>query len=94
MELVFEWDEEKANGNVAKHGIVFAEARTVFNDPFSVTVFDPHSSAEEERWVDIGLSVEGRLLVVWYTERRERIRIIGCRKATRAEERAYSHERG
>jgi uncharacterized protein len=93
MDLVFEWDEEKASRNEAKHGINFEEAKTVFNDPFSMTVCDPDHSVEEERWVDIGLSAEGRLLVVWYTERGERIRIIGCRKATRVEERAYTNER-
>ncbi len=82
MALVFEWDEEKASRNKAKHGITFDEAKTVFNDPFSMTVSDPDHSAEEERWVDIGLS-----------ERGEKIRIIGSRKATRAEERAYANER-
>ena len=93
MDLVFEWDEEKASRNKAKHGITFEEAKTVFNDPFSMTVSDPDHSDEEERWVDIGLSAEGRLLVVWYTERGEMIRIIGSRKATKAEERTYANER-
>ena len=93
MDLVFEWDEEKASGNEAKHGITFEEAKTVFNDPFAMTVSDPDHSDEEERWLDIGLSAEGRLLVVWYTERSERIRIIGCRTATKSEERAHAHER-
>ena len=93
MDLVFEWDEAKADCNKAKHGITFEEAKTVFNDPFSMTVSDPDHSDQEERWVDIGLSAEGRLLVVWYTERGEKIRIIGSRKATRGEERAYANER-
>jgi uncharacterized DUF497 family protein len=93
MDLAFEWDEEKANRNDAKHGVTFEEAKTVFNDPFAITVPDPDHSDEEERWLDIGLSAQGRLLVVWYTERSERIRIIGSRKATKAEERAYAHER-
>jgi len=93
MSLVFEWDEEKATRNEAKHGVTFEEAKTVFNDPFSVTISDPDHSDEEERWLDIGLSAEGRLLVVWYTERGERIRIIGSRKATKNEARAYAHER-
>jgi uncharacterized DUF497 family protein len=93
MDLLFEWDEEKANRNEAKHGVTFEEAKTIFNDPFAMTVSDPDHSDEEERWVDIGLSAEGRLLVVWYTERSEKIRIIGSRRATKAEERVCAHER-
>ncbi|MDA1055820.1 MAG: BrnT family toxin [Planctomycetota bacterium] len=93
MDLVFEWDEEKANRNETKHGVTFEEAKTIFNDPFSMTIPDPDHAEEEERWLDIGLSADGRLLVVWYTERNERIRIIGSRKATKSEERAYAHER-
>ena len=93
MGLVFEWDEEKASRNEAKHGVTFEEVKTIFNDPFALTVSDPDHSDEEERWLDIGLSAEGRLLVVWYTERSERIRIIGSRKATKAEERGYADER-
>ena len=93
MNLVFEWHEKKAKRNEAKHGVTFDEAKTIFNDPFAMTVSDPDHSDEEERWLDIGLSAEGRLLVVWYTERSERIRIIGSRRATKAEERAYAHER-
>ena len=93
MSLEFEWEEEKSRTNQAKHGVTFEEAKTVFNDPFTLTISDPDHSNEEERWLDIGLSAEGRLLVVWYTERGERIRIIGCRKATKKEEGAYAHER-
>ena len=93
MDLVFEWDEEKAKRNEVKHGVTFDETKTIFNDPFAITVSDPDHSDEEERWLDIGLSAEGRLLVVWYTERSERIRIIGSRKATKSAERAYTHER-
>ena len=93
MDLVFEWDEEKAKRNEANHGVTFEEAKTIFNDPFAMTVPDPEHSDEEERWLDVGLSARGRLLVVWYTERRERIRIVGSRKATKAEERTYAHER-
>ena len=93
MDLVFEWDEEKASRNETKHGVTFEEAKTVFNDPFAITVHDPDHSDEEERWLDVGLSAGGRLLVVWYTARSERIRIIGSRKATKTEERTYAHER-
>ncbi len=93
MSLVFEWDEEKARPNELKHGVTFEEAKTIFNDPFAVTVPDPDHSEEPQRWLDIGLSAEGRLLVVWYTERGESIRIIGSRRATKKEEREYTHER-
>ena len=89
MDLIFEWDEEKAVRNEAKHGLSFEEAKTVFNDPLAVTIPDPEHSAQEDRWVDTGLSSGGEVLVVWYTERDNRIRIIGCRRATRAERRAY-----
>ena len=93
MDLVFEWDEGKGRRNETKHGVTFAEGQTVFNDPFAVTITDPDHSEYEDRWLDIGLSSKGRLVTVWYTEREERIRIIGCRKATPAEQRYYKDER-
>ena len=89
MALTFEWDEEKAATNLKKHQVSFEEARTVFNDPMSITILDPDHSMEEERFIDIGLSSTGHLLVVVYTERGENIRLISCRKATRQEQRAY-----
>jgi uncharacterized DUF497 family protein len=64
LPLTFEWDESKANENLKKHGVSFDEAKTVFNDPFSVTIEDPDHSIDENRYVDIGLSSEGRLIVV------------------------------
>ena len=93
MDLLFEWNEEKAKRNEAKHGVSFEEAKTIFNDPFAMTVPDSDHSEKEVRWLDIGLSAAGRLLVVWYNESSERIRIIGSRKASKSEERAYAHER-
>ena len=93
MRLIFEWDEEKANLNEAKHGVSFEEAKTVFNDLFSLTIADHGHSQEEDRWLELGLSNTGRILVVWYTEGGEAIRIIGSRKATRSEESNYLHER-
>ena len=84
MELRFEWHEKKAKENLKKHGIGFEEAKTVFNDPFSITITNPDHSIEEERYVDIGLSLRGELLVVVYTERQSNIRIISCRQATKA----------
>ncbi len=89
MALLFEWDEEKSNSNYRKHGIAFEEAKTVFNDPFAITVPDPDHSISEERYIDIGFSISNRLLVVWYTERNNYIRIIGGRKATYNERKTY-----
>lgn len=91
MKLVFEWNEEKARRNELKHGVTFEEAKTVFNDSCSLTIADPDHSVEEERWLDVGLSSRGQLLVVCYTERSKRIRIVGSRRATKAEERIYVH---
>ena len=59
-------------------------------NPFGITMSDPDHSDAEQRWLDIGLSAEGRVLVVWYTERGENIRVIGCRKATKSEQGAYA----
>ena len=93
MDLTFEWDEDKASRNETKHGVAFHEGKSVFNDPFSVTIPDPDHSEYEDRWLDIGFSSKGRLVLVWYTERAGRIRIIGCRKASPAEQRSYRDER-
>lgn len=92
MALTFEWHQEKAIENLKKHKVSFEEARTVFNDMFSITIADPEHSAEEDRYIDIGLSAKGHILVVVYTERGSNIRIISCRKATRLERRTYEQE--
>jgi uncharacterized DUF497 family protein len=92
MSLQFEWDESKALANERKHGVSFAEAITVFGDPGSLTIYDVEHSDAEDRFVDVGLSASGRILVVVYTERGLRIRIISSRVATRSERRQY--ERG
>lgn len=89
MGTTFEWDESKAILNEQKHGVSFEEAATVFADPLSLTIVDDAHSDREDRFVDIGESSSGRLLVVVYTERGETIRIISCRLATKAERRAY-----
>src|SRR5512138_1867292 len=70
----------------------FLEARSVFGDPFSITIDDLDHSQAEQRFIDIGTSVRGRLLVVVYTERENKIRIISCRKATSFERRAYEEQ--
>lgn len=89
MELEFEWDEDKANANFKKHGVRFEEAKSVFNDPNSLTIVDFEHSQNEDRYIDIGFSSQGRLIVVIYTERGTRIRIISSRKATTSETKAY-----
>ncbi len=88
-DLDFEWDEDKAVANFKKHKIGIEEAKTVFADPFSITIDDPTHSIEEQRFVDIGASADGKILVVSYTERERKIRLISCRKATKAERRIY-----
>ena len=85
----FEWDPEKAKKNLRKHGVSFEETVTVFYDPLSATFDDPDHSDGEERFIDIGLSSKGRVLVVWYTERQKNVRIIGCRRATPSERMTY-----
>ena len=87
--MYFEWDEDKALRNEQKHGVSFDEARTVFRDVNSITIPDPAHSSNEDRFIDIGYSDRSRLLVVMYTERAGRIRIISSRKAAAAERHAY-----
>ena len=89
MELIFEWDEEKAKKNLRRRKVSFEEAKTVFNDPFLWTFPDPEHSDIELRYISIGYSSRGRVLVVVHTERGTNIRIISCRKATASERRAY-----
>lgn len=89
MELKFEWDDNKDKANQRKHGISFEEAKTIFQDPFSITINDPIHSIDEERFIDIGLSNKLRLLVVVYTERDSVIRLISSRKATSNEQKTY-----
>ncbi len=85
----FEWDEEKAAGNYEKHGVSFADAATAFDDPLYVDFYDPHHSSEERRYLIIGMSLEGRLLIVSYTERDDVVRLISAREVTSAERNAY-----
>lgn len=85
----FEWDEEKAKSNLFKHGISFDEAKTVFDDPLYVDFYDPDHSREENRYIIVGESVKGKILLVSYTEREDNIRIISCRKATKQEKITY-----
>jgi uncharacterized DUF497 family protein len=87
--LTFEWDPQKAESNLEKHGVSFEEASTVFRDPLSLTIDDPIHSKDEERMVQIGISHKNRLLVVVHTERQDNIRIITARKASKKERNNY-----
>jgi len=89
MKLAFEWDEVKAKNNLKKHRVRFEEGKTIFNDPFLFTFPDNEHSNDEERFINIGLSAAGRVLVLTHTERQDKIRIISCRKATARERRFY-----
>jgi len=88
----FEWDPEKARPNLAKHGVSFEEAMRAFLDPLSVTILDPDNSESEDRFVLIGQSLSGRLLVVVHTDRGDAIRLISARRATRRERRTYEQK--
>jgi uncharacterized DUF497 family protein len=87
--MQFEWNESKAERNLAKHGVSFEEARTVFDDPLYVDFYDPDHSEGEKRYLMVGESNQERLLIVSYTERENPIRIISAREVTRAEREAY-----
>jgi uncharacterized DUF497 family protein len=89
-----EWDANKAAGNLAKHGVDFAQAAEVFADPLALTVFDEAHSMNEERWLTLGLTRSGRLLVVSHTfdqttATQARVRIISAREAKGRERRDY-----
>lgn len=87
--MQFEWDAEKAAANAPKHRVSFEKGETVFRDPLSLTFPDPDHGHGEHRYIEMGYSTRGRLLIVSYTERQGRIRIISCRGATRKERRRY-----
>jgi uncharacterized protein len=90
--LNFEWDPEKAAKNLAKHGVSFREAESVFGDPLGRITTDPRHSVEEERYVLLGQSRERRLLAVMFAERGEAIRLISARRATPRDRRDYEKE--
>jgi hypothetical protein len=87
--MEFEWDPLKAARNLRKHGVSFHEAASVFGDRLSVTVPDPDHSLDEERFIIVGLSRLGRLLIVAHAERGESIRLISARELTSRERKAY-----
>jgi len=87
--LVFEWDPEKAKGNIETHGISFDEASTAFGDTLSLTIYDPLHSEQEDRFIVTGNSHKNRLLVVVHIERGQNVRIISARKVTKKERKHY-----
>ena len=89
MALSFEWDENKAKTNLAKHGASFEEASTVFGDPSSLTIPDPAHSQIEDRFIILGHSHQGKLVVVVHTERGDNMRVISARRASRKEHKHY-----
>ncbi len=95
MRYNFEWDPVKARSNKLKHKISFGEAATVFRDSMALTVFDPDHSNDEKRWLTIGISRSGKLLVTCHTfqttDNQTNIRIFSCRKATKDERNQYGN---
>ncbi len=92
MPLTFEWDSRKARSNLSKHGVSFAAASTVFGDSLSLTIPDPDHSIAEHRYITMGRTFDGKLLVVVHTDRGDNIRIISARRANRRERKSYEEE--
>jgi len=94
INYTFEWDPRKAHDNRDKHDVAFDEAATVFRDSKALSIFDPDHSETEDRWITVGISEKGRLLIVIHTFREKSedavtIRIISNRKATKQETKTY-----
>ena len=95
-ELTFTWDPAKYDVNIRKHGVTFEDAATTWLDPLAIERADFAHSGGEPRWLRIGASLRGQLLVVWSSERQGRgrtvIRLIGARRATATERRRHEEE--
>ena len=89
MGLKFEWDRRKAVSNGRKHGVSFEDAATAFGDPLSVTIHDPKHSDDEDRFLLLGETQDKKLVVVAHTDRKDTIRLINARPATRQEREDY-----
>ena len=89
VQIDFEWDDWKAKTNLKKHSVSFEEAQSVFSNPLAVIFNDEFNSTTERREIIIGHSAQNRVLLVAFTERRQRIRIISARTATRKEREDY-----
>jgi uncharacterized DUF497 family protein len=85
----FEWSPAKATANRRKHRVSFGDAASVFGDPLAYTFADPDHSEGEERWLTLGTSESGLLLVVSHAEHDGRVRIISARRATAHERKIY-----
>ncbi|WP_204102734.1 MULTISPECIES: BrnT family toxin [Spirulina sp. CCY15215] len=94
MDLQFEWDEQKANLNLKKHGINFEDAKAVFVDPLAYIFDDEWHSMGEKREIIIGHNLKNYLLLVSFTERANKIRIISARLVTKKERKDYEEYRG
>lgn len=92
MALLFEWDKVKAESNLRKHRVSFEEAQTVFLDNLSISVSDPEHSSAESRFRIVGMSNMNRVLVVSFTERGQRFRLVNARKAMRSEIKTYEEK--
>lgn len=90
--MEFEWDSRKATLNLRKHRVSFEEASSVFGDPLATVYANPDHSAHERRYLIIGTSTNGRLLIIAFADRNQRIRIISARKLTRREKKFYEEE--
>ena len=91
--MVYEWDSSKAAANLKKHRVAFTEAATVFLDPLALTYQDPDHSEGEQRYITLGESTRGRVILVAHLDRGDRIRIISARRAIRKEAHEYGEER-
>jgi len=89
MGLKFEWDRRKAVLNIKKHGVSFEDAATAFGDPLSVTIHDPKHSDDEDRFLLLGETKDKKFVVVAHTDRKDTIRLINARPATRQEREDY-----
>jgi uncharacterized DUF497 family protein len=87
--LTFEWDKRKEVANIRKHGVSFHEASTVFLDPLSMTFYDPDHAEDEDRYITLGMTKNGRLLFVSHADRGDRVRIISAREASKLERNGY-----
>lgn len=90
--MKFEWDPQKAAGNQRKHGVSFQEAASVLSDPLSITYHDPDHSITEYRFITVGISQFGQVLMVAHTDRGDSIRIISARRTTRQERKHYEED--
>jgi uncharacterized DUF497 family protein len=97
MRYYFEWDPQKAKINLKKHKVSFERACTVFKDPNALSIYDEEHSEEDDRWITLGMDINGTLLVVVHIfeqldENTCKIRIISARKATKKEIKQYNEE--